>query len=395
MKQFNIYTRCLTLLLAALMLSGMLAVAEPAAEPTAEPVTESTAEPATGDAVQENPSYDIVYSSNNPIPEIAERVRPAIVQLNTKQESWDPQTRVGKVEDAGGGSACYIRRIEGDAPGGYMLTNYHVVKDADAYTALWLDGTETDLELVGYDDGSDIAVLKFEGEAPGGAQPIPLGDSDALRIGELAIIIGNPGTMDEVFFGSVTAGIISGLEREGVNADNFSHSITTIQTDAPINGGNSGGALLNAKGEMVGIPTLKYMTIYEGMTFCIPISVVKGYIDQIIDNGSVVRPRMGVTVTSIDGPDEAMRRYPPCGAQVFSVEPGTPADKAGLMEKDIITEANGARIKSSQDMVDAVDRCGEGQPMALTVYRYKYDADGNISGGYEELHLTLELAIID
>ena len=379
MKQFNIYARCLTLLLAALMLSGMLAAAEPAAE----------------GAAQENPSYDIVYSSNNPIPEIAERVRPAIVQLNTKQESWDPQTRVGKVEDAGGGSACYIRKIEGDAPGGYMLTNYHVVKDADAYTALWLDGTETDLELVGYDDGSDIAVLKFEGEAPGGAQPIPMGDSDALRIGELAIIIGNPGTMDEVFFGSVTAGIISGLEREGVNADNFSHSITTIQTDAPINGGNSGGALLNAKGEMVGIPTLKYMTIYEGMTFCIPISVVKGYIDQIIDNGSVVRPRMGVTVTSIDGPDEAMRRYPPCGAQVYSVEPGTPADKAGLMEKDVITEANGARIKSSQDMVNAVDRCGEGQPMELTVYRYKYDADGNVTGGYEELHLSLELAIID
>ena len=379
MKNINVYARCLTLLLAALMLSGMLAVAEPAAEIAAE----------------ENPSYDIVYSSNNPIPEIAERVRPAIVQLNTKQESWDPRTRVAKVEEVGGGSACYIRRIEGEAPGGYMLTNYHVVKDADAYTAVWLDGTQTDLELVGYDDGSDIAVLKFSGEAPGDAQPIPMGDSDTLRIGELAIIIGNPGTMDEVFFGSVTAGIISGLEREGVNADNFSHSITTIQTDAPINGGNSGGALLNAKGELVGIPTLKYMTIYEGMTFCIPISVVKGFIDQIIDNGSVVRPRMGVTVTSIDGPEEAMRRYPPCGAQIYTVEPGTPADKAGLMEKDVITMANGARIKSSQDMVAAVDRCGEGQPMELTVYRYKYDADGNITGGYEELHVTLQLQIID
>ena len=379
MKYFNVYARCLALLLAALMLTGMLAVAETAGQS------------ATG----ENPSYDIVYSSNNPIPEIAERVRPAIVQLNTKQESWDPATRLAQVNEVGGGSACYIRKIEGDAPGGYMLTNYHVVREADAYTALWLDGSETELELVGYDDGSDIAVLKFEGEAPGGAQPIPLGDSDALRIGELAIIIGNPGTADEVFFGSVTAGIISGLEREGVNADNFSHSITTIQTDAPINGGNSGGALLNAKGELVGIPTLKYMTIFEGLTFCIPISVVKGFIDQIIDNGSVVRPRMGVTVTSIDGPDEPMKRYPPCGAQVYSVEPGTPADKAGLKEKDVITEANGARIKSSQDMVNAVDRCGEGQDMELTVYRYKYDDEGNVSGGYEELHLKLQLQIID
>ena len=379
MRHMNIYARCLALLLAALMLTGMLAVAETTGQEGAEA----------------NPSYDIVYSSNNPIPEIAERVRPAIVQLNTKQESWDPQSRIAQVNDLGGGSACYIRKIEGDQPGGYMLTNYHVVKDADAYTALWLDGTETDLELVGYDDGSDIAVLKFSGEAPGGAQPIPMGDSDALRIGELAIIIGNPGTMDEVFFGSVTAGIISGLEREGVNADNFSHSITTIQTDAPINGGNSGGALLNAKGELVGIPTLKYMTIYEGMTFCIPISVVKDYIEQIINNGSVVRPRMGVTVTTLDGPDEAMKRFPPCGAQVYTVEPGTPADKAGLMEKDVITEANGARIKSSQDLVTAVDRCGEGQSMELTVYRYKYDAEGNVTSGFEELHLTLELQIID
>jgi len=379
MKHFTTLARFLSLLLAALMLSGMLAMAEPAAETGAE----------------EHPSYDIIYSSSNPIPEIAERVRPAIVQLNTKVESWDPQTRVAEVYDVGGGSACYIRRIEGEEPGGYMLTNYHVVKDADVFTALWLDGTETDLELVGYDDGSDIAILKFSGEAPGGAQPIPLGDSDALRIGELAIIIGNPGTMDEVFFGSVTAGIISGLEREGVNADNFSHSITTIQTDAPINGGNSGGALLNARGEMVGIPTLKYMTIYEGMTFCIPISVVKDYIEQIIANGSVVRPRMGVTVTTIDGPDEPMRRYPPCGAQVYTVEPNTPADKAGLMEKDVITEANGVRIKSSQDLVNAVDKCEAGEAMELTVYRYNYDLDGNLTSGYEELHLSLELQIID
>lgn len=379
MKNFNIHARCLALLLAALMLTGMLAVAETAGQ----------------EATGENPSYDIVYSSNNPIPEIAERVRPAIVQLNTKQESWDPATRVAQVSDVGGGSACYIRRIEGDEPGGYLLTNYHVVEEADACTALWLDGTETDLELVGYDDGSDIAVLKFSGEAPGGAQPIPMGDSDALRVGELAIIIGNPGYMDEVFYGSVTAGIISGLEREDVNVDNFKHSITTIQTDAAINFGNSGGALLNARGELVGVPTLKYMTVFEGMTFCIPISVVRGYIDQIIDNGSVVRPRMGVTVTSIDGPDEAMKRYPPCGAQVYTVEPGTPADRAGLMEKDVITEANGARIRSSQDMVKAVDRCGEGEDMELTVYRYKYDTDGNVTGSFEELHVTLQLQIID
>ena len=377
MKHFNAMTRCLTLLLAALMLSGMLALAEQSE------ATEAAGEKAT---------YDIVYSANNPIPEIAARVRPAVPQLNVKVESWDPTTRVTDVYDSASGSACYFRKTE-DA--GYLLTNYHVVKDGDIFTALWLDGTETDLELLGYDDGSDIAVLKFTGDAPEGVEPIPMGDSDQLQIGELAITIGNPGTNSETFMGTVTAGIISGLEREGVNADNFSHSITTIQTDAAINGGNSGGALLNAKGELVGIPTLHYVAIYEGMSFCIPISVVKDFIEQIIDTGSVVRPRMGVTVVSIDGPDEPLRRYPPAGAQVYTVEPGTPADRAGLQEKDVITMANGVRVKSSLDLVTAVDKCGEGATMELTVYRYNYDAEGNVSGGYEELHLTLELEIID
>ena len=379
MNRINTFARCLTLLLAALMLSGMLAAAEPAAQTEA-------AEAAA-------PSYDVIYSASNPIPEIAEAARPAIVQLTTKQETWDPVTRVAEVIDMGGGSACYIRAIDGEEKGGYLLTNYHVVQDGDAFTALWLDGTETDVDLVGYDDGSDIAIMKFKGEVPGGAQPLTLGDSDALRIGELAIIIGNPGTMADVMYGSVSAGIISGLEREGVNADNFSHHITTIQTDAAITGGCSGGALLNARGEMVGIPTI--YTFGEGMNFCIPINAVKDYIAQIIDNGAVVRPRMGVTVTSIDGPDEPMKRFPPCGAQVYTVEPGTPAAKAGLQEKDVITQANGARIKSSQDLVTAVDKCGAGEPMELTVYRYNYDLDGNVTSGYEELHLTLELEIID
>lgn len=370
----NTLTRCLTLLLAALMLHGMLALAEP----------EST--------------YDVIYSANNPIPEIAARVRPAIVQVTTSVEEWDAETRKAAVEPMSGGSACYIRKDE-DGEGGYLLTNYHVVQDGDAFSVLWLDGTEMDVQLIGYDDGSDIAILKFDDPVPEGTEPIPLGDSDALQIGELAICIGNPGAGEEVLFATVTAGIISGLQREDVNADNFSHSISVIQTDAPINSGNSGGALLNSRGELVGIPTLKmgvgYSTVYEGLGFCIPISFVKDYIDQIIDNGNVVRPRMGVTVVSIDGPDEPMRRYPPCGAQIYSVEPGTPADRAGLEVNDVIYEANGVRIKSSLDMVTAVDKCEAGDDMNLVVYRYNYDSDDNITSGYERLEITLKLEIID
>ena len=349
-------------------------------------------------AIAETTTYDIIYSSSNPIPEIAANTRPSIVQITNSREKWDPETRKASVEPNAYGSASYIRADE-DGEGGYLLTNYHIVEDGDVFSALWLDGTEMDLELVGYDDGTDIAVLRFEDAAPENAKPIPLGDSDALQIGELAICIGNPGSGEEVLFGTVTAGIISGLQREDINAGNFARAVNVIQTDAPINSGNSGGALLNARGELVGIPTLKmgmsYTDVFEGLGFCVPINAVRDYIDQLIDRGNVVRPRMGVTVMSIDGPDEAMKRFPPCGAQVIAVEEKTPADRAGLKENDVITEANGARIRSASDLVNAVDKCAVGDTMQLKVYRYNYDAEGNLTSGYEVLELSLELELLD
>ena len=348
--------------------------------------------PAMADTV----SYDSIYSSANPIPEIAERCRPAIVQISSSLEHWDPDTRESSVDPAFFGSATFIRADE-DGTGGYLLTNYHIVKQGDVFGAQWLDGTEMPIELVGFDDGTDIAVMRFEDAAPEGVVPIPMGDSDALKIGELAICIGNPGTSREILFGTVTAGIISGLQREDINAGNFSRSTYVIQTDAPINSGNSGGALLNSRGELVGIPTLKmgltYSDIYEGLSFCIPISAVRGYIDQLIDNGKVVRPRMGVTVTTIDGPEEAMKRYPPCGAQVVTVETGAPSDRAGLKERDVITEVNGTRVRSASDVVNALDKCSDGDTVKIKYYRYNYDSEGNLTSGFTmcETELTLEL----
>ena len=343
-------------------------------------------------------TYELIYSASNPIPEIAERCRPAIVQISSSVENWNAETRQSSVDPTAYGSATFIREDE-DGTGGYLLTNYHIVKDADVFGAEWLDGTKMDIELVGYDDGTDIAVMRFEDAAPEKVQPIPMGDSDALKIGELAICIGNPGTSQEVLYGTVTAGIISGLQREDINAGNFSRSINVIQTDAPINSGNSGGALLNARGELVGIPTLKmgftYSDVFEGLSFCIPISAVKGYIDQLIDNGKVVRPRMGVTVTTIDGPEEAMKRYPPCGAQVVTVEAGAPADKAGLKENDVITEVNGSRVRSASDVVSAIDKCADGEAVKIKYYRYNYDSEGQLTSGYTENETELVLELLD
>lgn len=345
-------------------------------------------------AVAETTSYDVVYSSENPIPEIAANVRPSVVEVVVSVESWDPVTRVASVDVVSGGSGCYIQAGE---EGGYILTNYHVVEEGDVFTIKWLDGTEMDGKLLGYDDGTDIAVLQFDEPAPDSALPIPMGDSDALQIGELVIAIGNPGAGNETLFGTVTAGIVSGLERTA-NADNFSRSVSVIQTDAAINTGNSGGALLNARGQLVGIPTLKYMysydVVFEGLGFCIPINTVKDYITQIIETGVVVRPRLGITVAAVDGPEEAMKNYPPAGVQVYEVEEGGPGDDAGLQAGDIITEANGNRVYTFPDLTVEIDQAEAGDSIELKVYRY-YDADGNLMGGYEELYVSVKLEMLD
>lgn len=342
-----------------------------------------------------NPGYEIVYTSANPIPDIADRVRPAVVEVVVSAESWDSVTRIASEDIIGSGSGCFIRA---DEEGGYILTNNHIVESGELYSILWLNGEEMPATLVGSDDGTDVAVLRFSGVAPDGVQPIPMGDSDTLRIGELAICIGNPGYSANILSGSVTAGIISGLEREGLNANNFSRMTSVIQTDAAINTGNSGGALLNAKGELIGIPTLKLMysavSVYEGLGFCVPINTIKPLVEQLIDTGSVIRPRLGITVADIDGPDEPMRKYPPIGAQVYTVEEGGPSAKAGLQQGDVITEINGVRIYGYMELLRELDKCAAGDKVELKVYRY-YDASGELTGSFEELNLSIKLELID
>ena len=342
--------------------------------------------------------YEAVYSSDNPIPEIAANVRPSVVQVITSAATWDQRSREVSTEEIGYGSGTYFRALD-EGEGGYILTNNHVVDEGETYQIEWLDGTIMDATLVGADEGTDIAVLQFNEPAPEGATPVPLGDSDALQIGELAIVIGNPGSGTEVLFGTVTAGIISGLEREGVSAQgSFNRPVSTIQVDAAINTGNSGGALLNAQGELVGIPTLKmtasYTTIYEGLGFCIPINTAKDIIDQLIENGEVVRPRLGVTVVAQDGPDEPMRNYPPAGVRIENVEEGSPADEAGLQTYDIITEINGVRVYTNDELIAQIDQYAAGDTVELTICRY-YSENGTRLAQYEVFTANVELEIID
>ena len=340
--------------------------------------------------------YEAIFTAANPVPEIAANVRPSVVQVITSGETWISGPNATE-QDLGSGSGSYIRTLDG-GKGGYILTNNHVIEGGEKYRIMWLDGTEMDAELVGADSGTDIAVLKFEDEAPEGATPVVLGDSDGLQIGELAIVIGNPGAGDSVLFGTVSAGIISGLERSDVSAGNFSRSVSVIQTDAAINSGNSGGALLNARGELVGIPTLKmsysYSSVYEGLGFCVPINTVKPLVEQIIDTGKVTRPMLGIGVSDFDGPDEPIRSHPPIGVMVQQVVEGSSAEEQGVKVYDVITEIDGVRIKSYTELTAEVDKHKVGDVVELKIYRY-YDERGDKLDKYEEHTFSVELRALE
>ena len=335
-------------------------------------------------------SYDVIYGVQNPIPDIAERVRPAVVRVISSRETWSRQ-QGRRVEESGYGSGVYI-----DSEG-YVVTNYHVVSDADIVEIEMLSGDRLTVQEVFSDDSTDLALLKLE--APLELEPVPLGDSDALRIGELAVVIGHPGLSENVFFGTVTAGIVSGLDRRDVNAGNFGRTVNTIQVDAAINPGNSGGALLNASGELVGIPTLKagseYGENYEGLGFCIPVNTVREVVLQLKEYGVVRRPRMGIRITELDGPDDFIPGYPPAGLLVIEIEEGTPAAQSGLALYDVITHANGTRVKQFTDLSDLTDTMSAGDVLHLTVCRCYDPTAQTLLSTPQSLDFDIELKVLD
>ncbi len=234
---------------------------------------------------------------------------------------------------------------------GYILTNYHVVEDSNSITVSLYDGTEYDATLVGCDESNDIAVLKIDAE---GLTPVVLGDSDNLNVGDQVVAIGNP--LGELTF-SLTTGVVSALNREVTLSSNVTMNL--IQTDCAINSGNSGGALLNLNGEVIGITNAKYSSSsssseasIDNIGFAIPLNHVKNIVKSIIETGSITKPYIGVTVSSVSS--EAQGYGVPTGAAVRSVEADSPAAKAGLEENDIITEVDGTAINSSTELVNYV-----------------------------------------
>jgi len=268
-----------------------------------------------------------------------------------------PQEQVQERPFKGLGSGVII-----DADKGYVVTNNHVVDNADEITVKLTDGREFTAKKLGSDEQSDIALLKIDPEA---LTALPLADSDALRVGDFVVAIGNPFGLSQ----TVTSGIVSALGRSGLNIGGYEDF---IQTDAAINRGNSGGALVNLHGELVGINTAIFGPNggNVGIGFAIPANMMKNLVDQIAEFGEVRRGLLGILGSDIDaGLAEAMNAEVNIGAFVSEVQPESAAAKAGLQAGDIITAINGRKLNSFQELRAKIASMGAGAEVELTVMR--------------------------
>jgi Do/DeqQ family serine protease len=317
-----------------------------------------------------------------PMPSLApmvKRVSPAVVNIATRgtikeQQGHNPllddpffrrffdappdsKPRERQFQSAGSGVIV-------DAKNGYIITNHHVVENASEITITLLDNRTFSAKVIGSDEGADVAVLQAK-------QPnlisMPLGDSTKLEVGDYVVAIGNPFGLQH----TVTAGIVSALGRSGISPESGGYE-DFIQTDASINPGNSGGALVNLRGELVGINAaiLSRSGGNIGIGFAIPVNMVKGVMDQLIKYGQVKRGVLGVQLYSVT-PDIAKEfgLTETTGALVAGVAQGSAAEHAGIKTGDIITTLNGATMKSSGELRNAIGMLHVGDKVELGILR--------------------------
>lgn len=298
------------------------------------------------------------------IPEIAAKVGPSVVGVINKttvttQPYWDPwsgkyyynqdPSQDGETVEQGSGSGIII------SDDGYIVTNQHVIDGATEVEVILNTGTSYTAEIVGQDEKTDLAVLKI---TPAENEPLTaavLGDSTTVQVGELAVAIGNPMGME--FSGSVTSGIISAVNRT-MTIDNRTYNL--LQTDAAINSGNSGGALINQYGEVIGINSVKLSTTgVEGMGFAIAISEAKPIINDLMQSGHVTgRPLVGISISET--------RY---GLFISAIAEGSGAEEAGLQVNDMILEVDGQKVESTSEINEIRDKKKPGDTLKFKILR--------------------------
>ena len=334
---------------------------------------------AAGAARAEAPSVADVY----------ERVSGSVVQVRNMAEAWTPEN--GRtIEMSMSASGVVIADS-------YVLTNWHVVYEADYMEVETVSGQIVRAKDIYTDDSLDLAVLALE-EPLEGVTPVTLGDSAAVRPGDTAIVIGNPVMEDVVFPATLTVGYISGVNRSSNKMGNFSRNVPLIQFDAALNNGCSGGGLFNMAGELIGLTTLKGglvgEVVYEGLSFAIPAATIQRVAEDLMAYGVVKRPRMGVMVSDLDGPEEPLRTYPPAGLLASEIDPEGPAGQAGMENYDVIIEFDGVRVHTFNELSALLDTHAAGDVVHVKVYRC-LDEEGYMIDDPEYVEMDITLGILD
>ncbi|SHN31737.1 S1C family serine protease [Gracilibacillus kekensis] len=337
--------------------------------------TEETAESQQSTDQEAVPTSNLSTENTNSISGAVEKVSDAVVGISNVQ-----QVSLWEESDAAGTGSGVIYKDDGE--NAYVVTNNHVVEGAQQVEVILTNGEHVQAEVLGTDALTDLAVLQIPNDQV--TTVAELGSSDELTVGDTAIAIGNP--LGTEFAGSVTQGIISGLDRAvdvDLNNDRQPDWTTNvIQTDAAINPGNSGGALVNSNGQLIGINSMKIaQAAVEGIGFAIPISDAKPVMEQLETDGEVVRPFMGISAVDLSTVparhlQETLKLEESVedGIVVADIESNSPADEAGLKQYDVVTKIDDKEISSMLDLKTYLYRETEiGDEITVTFYR-----EGNV-----------------
>jgi S1-C subfamily serine protease len=346
-----------TVLAGALLLggcTGRLRLPGGAEKPDRSEISDASPGPAL------NPGTNVIVAA-------VEKVGPAVVRIDTVKRTMNPLGGLfglgPSIQQQRGQGSGFITRSDG-----VVLTNAHVVEGTSVVGVTLPDGRSFEGKVLGADPLTDVAVVKVVGSR----LPVaPLGNSESVRPGQWAIAIGNPLGLDN----TVTAGIISAIER--TNAVGEGQRVPYIQTDAAVNPGNSGGPLINDRGQVIGINTAIRQAPGAGLSFAIPINVARQIAAQILDRGYASHPYIGVRLQSltpqlareINAATSECRLPEVNGVVVVDVSQGSPADRSGLRPCDLIEKVGGEAVRNPSDVQLAVDRTRVGEPLEVEVRR--------------------------